>query len=136
MWVLDPPALFLWPEQPLPAGPGLFPDSLLPKQAQSPDWGLLALSRRAGYYPQLRPLLPFCPEQSRRFRRPQAVEKKELDLAPEQRSRCWAGCCSDCRRRAFSLLLCGWPPPFVFTVRAAWFEIGRASCRERVYQLV
>ena len=113
MWGPVPPAPFLWTEQLPPVGSGLFPDSLPPKQAQSPDWGLLALSRRAAYYPQLRPLLPFCPEQRRRFRPRQEAEKEAANSAPETQSRCWAGCCSDCRRRAFSLPRCGWQPPSV-----------------------
>lgn len=110
MWVPGPPVLFLWPEQMPPAGFGASPNLPLPEKLRSPDWGLLALSRQAAYW-QLKLSLPFCPEQSRRVRPRRVAEKKGLGSAPERQSRCQAGCCADCRRKAFSLPLCGWRPP-------------------------
>ena len=86
-----PPALFLWPEQALPAGSGPFPDSPPMGQVRPLGWGLLLLSRLAAYC-QLKLSLRFYLEQKYLFPHHwQAAEKK---------------------------------------------EIGRASCRERVYQLV
>lgn len=65
------------------------------------------MSRLAMYRPQLKLSLPFCPEQSRWFHPRQAEEEKTGSVREQQNHR-WAGWCSGCRRKVFSLLRCGW----------------------------
>ena len=106
MWVLPPPAACFWPVRVFPAGPEMFPDSPQPARVRPPDWELLLLFRLAACY-WLKLPLPFFPERCLHFRCHQGAAKKKADSVRERQSRCWAGWCSGCRRRAFSLPLCG-----------------------------